>query len=70
MAPWVKDLGLSPGRCGFDPVVQITDAAQIQSLAKELPYAAGVAKKEKKSFKGFLLLFVLFFCLFLNLLLR
>lgn len=30
-------------------VAQVTDVAQVLSLASELPYALGVAKKQKKS---------------------
>ena len=33
-------------------VARITAAAQIQSLARELPYAVGAAMKEKKKKKG------------------
>ena len=38
---WIKGSGVAVA------VVQVTAAAQIQSLAWELPYTAGVAAKKK-----------------------
>ena len=41
-------LGPWPGAAGEESaVVQVTAPARIQSLAQELPYAAGVAENEK-----------------------
>ena len=67
MVQWVKDLALSPQwlqlllRCILNPqqwiqdlvLAQVNAAAQIQSLAWELPYTEGLAKerKEKKERK-------------------
>ena len=62
MAQWVKDPTASPQiaarikgsilgpvQCGKDPVVaQIAAMSRIESLAQELPYASGMAKKKKK----------------------
>ena len=47
MAQWVKDLALLPA------AAQVTAAAQVRSLAWELPSVAGVANKQTKSFHSF-----------------
>ena len=57
MARWVGDPALSLGQCKFDPQPGAVGkgsgvaaaAAQIQLLAWELPYAADMAKKGKKT---------------------